>query len=116
MQAHITIQELFPIVLSLEIWGSLLSCKKILFKSDNAAVVAIINKQSAKCSLTMFLVRRLVVAALKFNILFKAQHVSGTSNVVPDRLSRFKFQEARQLAPWLAPNPTQIPEHLLCLN
>lgn len=36
---HISIKELFPIVLLMEIWGTHLSNQKILFFSDNLAVV-----------------------------------------------------------------------------
>jgi hypothetical protein len=45
---QIAIKELFPIVLSLEIWGDHLKNGKIMFYSDNMAVVEIINKQTCK--------------------------------------------------------------------
>ena len=57
---NITILELFPIVLEIEIWGSLMRDKCIVFFSDNQAVVEIINKQTFKdlqswsCSGTLF--------------------------------------------------------------
>lgn len=69
---HITIKELFTIVLALEIWGKKLKNYKILFFSDNMAVVEIINKQSSKDKIIMRLVWRLVIAALTHNIIFKA--------------------------------------------
>lgn len=90
---HISIKELFPIVLLMEIWGTHLSNQKILFFSDNLAVVQVVNKQSCKDKTLMKLVRRLVVAAMKNNILFKAKHIPGKQNVLADYLSRFKFQE-----------------------
>lgn len=48
--SFITTKELLPIhiVLALEIWGKKLKNHKILFFSDNIAVVEIINKQSSK--------------------------------------------------------------------
>lgn len=113
---HITFKELFPIVLSLEIWGHFLSNSKVIFNSDNLAVVHIINKQTSTESYIMPLVRRLVVAALTHNILFKAQHIPGFTNVVADRLSRFQFQEARTVAPWLDQRQTEIPQQLLLVN
>lgn len=113
---HITIKELFPIVLTLEIWGPFLANSKVIFKSDNMSVVHIINKQSSPDRSIMILVRRLVVAALQFNILFRAQHIPGVHNVVADRLSRFQFQEARSYAPWLDLVATSIPTHLLQLT
>ncbi|XP_071087974.1 uncharacterized protein [Haliotis cracherodii] len=43
-----TFLELFPIVCAIQLWGTQLMNKKILFYCDNQAVVAIINKQSTK--------------------------------------------------------------------
>lgn len=109
----ITTKELYPIVLGLEIWGHMLRNHRVLFKTDNAAVAAIINKQSCREHVTMALVRRLVLVSLKFNIMFKAVHIPGSTNIIPDKLSRFLFQEAHSLAPWLAKEPTSIPPNLL---
>ena len=112
-EIHITPKELFPIVLALEIWGKTIANQKVLFKTDNMAVAEIINKQSCKDSFTMKLVRRLVIAALQHNILFRAVHIAGYTNLIPDHLSRSKFQEALQLAPWLNRTPTPIPHDLI---
>lgn len=63
---QIAVKELFPIVLALEIWGSEMANRKILFMSDNMAVVEVINKQStcSKEKCLMHLLRRLVLACL----------------------------------------------------
>ena len=110
---NITLLELYPIMLALEFWGSRLANHAVLFLCDNEAVVHIINKQSSKEPNIMVLVRRLVLSALKFNILFKAKHIPGKHNNIADRLSRFQVNEARCLAPWLAKNPVVPPHHLL---
>jgi hypothetical protein len=39
------------------------------------AVVEIINKQTCKDKILMRLVRRLVIAALTYNIVFRAKHI-----------------------------------------
>lgn len=109
---QIAIKEFFPIVLSLEIWGDHLKNGKIMFYSDNMAVVEIINKQTCKDKVLMRLVRRLVIAALTYNIVFRAKHIKGKTNVIADHLSRSQFQKARAFAPWLAPQQTAIPDHL----
>lgn len=57
-------KELFPIVFDLEIWGSDMTNRKILFMSDNMAVVEVINKQSSKEKCLMHLLRRLVLVCL----------------------------------------------------
>lgn len=110
---HITTKEMFPIIIILELWGSCFANRKVLFFTDNAAVADIINKQTCKEERTMELVRRLVLASLTHNVLFRARHISGASNVVADHLSRFSFQTARQIAPFLDAQPTAIPSCLM---
>ena len=43
---HITVKELFPIVVALETWGHLIANRCIEFYTDNEAVSVVINKQS----------------------------------------------------------------------
>lgn len=47
-KCQIAIKELFPIVVALELWGTVLENKKILFMTDNMAIVHAINKQTCK--------------------------------------------------------------------
>ena len=108
----ITRLELFPIMLLVDIWGNLLANHCVLFFTDNEALVSIINKQSCKCPKVMKLLRHFVVQCMRYNILFRAKHVKGKHNVIADKLSRFKFQEAKRWAPWLESQGTTIPEHL----
>ncbi len=86
---HITFKELFPITIALEIWGNALQNRCLIIHTDNIAVVQIVNKQTSKEPNVMHLVRRLVLACMKFNILIKSVHVPGKLNVLPDLLSRF---------------------------
>lgn len=102
--------ELFPIMISLRIWAHRWENKKILFMSDNMAVVAIINKQTSKDKNIMSMVRVMVSICLKHNIMFASQHVPGKLNVLADRLSRLQLQEFRQLAPEADPCPTRVPD------
>ena len=44
----ITVLELFPILMSLYIWGNDLRSKKVMFRTDNMAVVHIINTMTSK--------------------------------------------------------------------
>lgn len=114
LQHHqIALKELFPITLALEIWGQHMKNSKILFLTDNQAIVEVLNKKSCKDVLLMRLVRRLVIASLKFNILFRAKHIFGKSNILADQLSRFQFQKARVTAPWLSKQQTEVPVSLL---
>ena len=45
---HITFKELFPIVLSVEVWGPLLRNKCIVLHTDSMAVVHVLNSQTSK--------------------------------------------------------------------
>ena len=54
---NIAFLELFPIVLSLHIWGPLMANRCVVFYTDNAAIVDIINQQTSKHPLVMILVR-----------------------------------------------------------
>lgn len=65
--------------------------QKILFFTDNEALVHIINKQSCRDKNLMFLVRRLVLVCLERNICFKAKHIPGVHNVLAYALSRLKL-------------------------
>ena len=105
----ITFKELFPIVVAVETWGESLANSSILFYSDNMAVVNIINKISSKDIPVMHLVRRLVLACLRFNILFKAEHIPGKLNILPDLLSRLQVEKFRALAPHMDQYPESIP-------
>ena len=107
---------MFPIVLAFEIWGIQLSQNCIILHSDNAAVVHIINKQTCKVPVIMGLVPRLVLACMKYNILFKAEQILGKYNVLLDLLSRLQVERFHLLAPHMDSDQTFIPEHLLAMD
>ena len=109
---HITIMELYPIVLAVELWSSRLANSAIMFHCDNSAVCQIVNAHTSKDPTIMILVRRLVVSAMKYNIIFHAVHVPGLLNPLADALSRQDLVRARKLAPSLAPAATPVPSFL----
>ena len=73
--------------------------KRILFFTDNKALVHVSNKQSCQDKNLMFLVRGLVVVCLENNTYFKAKHIPGVHNILADALSQLKLQTFKQLAP-----------------
>ena len=110
---HIAFLEFYPIVLSVCLWGQEMQNRRILFFTDNAALVSVINKQSCRDKSLMFFVRKLVLTCLKNNILFKAKHVPGIHNTLADSLSRLQVPVFKRLAPdSMNPHPTVIPQHL----
>jgi hypothetical protein len=56
----------------------------------------------------MFLVRTLVLLALKFNILFSAKHLPGKVNIYSDALSRLQVSKFQTLMPQADLQPTRI--------
>ena len=63
----------------------------------------------------MRLVRRFVVAYMKYTILLKAVHIQGHTNVLADLLSRFRFQELRKRAPFMHDHPTTVDPKFLVI-
>lgn len=109
----ITLLELYPIIAALAAWGPQLANKRINFRTDNMAVVHIINSCTSKDRRIMTLVRRFVLLSMSFNIHFKASHVSGTLNYLADSLSRQQVSTFHQMAPWAQPHPTPLPPSIL---
>lgn len=108
--------EFYPIIIALELWGSLWSNHSILFFTDNEALVSVINKQTSRDNQVMKMVRHMVLCCLKFNILFKSKHIPGKRNVLADCLSRLQVQHFKKLAPQVNKLPTTVPTKFLPEN
>lgn len=106
---NITVKELYPIVLSVELWGHEMSNRSLCFNCDNDALVHVLNKHTSTEPNVMFLVRKLVLLALKFNIVCKAQHLPGKSNILSDALSRLQISKFKSLMPNADPIPAEVP-------
>lgn len=108
----IAYKELFPIVIAAFIWGPQWSRQHILFRSDNEAVVHILTTRTSRTVDLMFLLRKLLLAPARFNLMFTEQDVPGVHNSIADVLSRFHWQEFRRLAPEAQQNPVSVPVQL----
>ena len=80
----ITFLELFPIVSVIMTWGSRLMNKRVIFNSENAAAVHILNIETSKSPEVMVLIRKLVLETLKHNTVTKGHSVEGKCNSVAD--------------------------------
>lgn len=112
-----TYLELVPIALAIYLWGDQFSNKKILFYSDNAAVVSILNNRSSKSERVMSLLRPIVYFTLTLNFQFKAKHIFSVNNGIADAISRQQVKRFRQLAPSADLYPCAVPQefwNLLC--
>lgn len=112
LKYHISVREFFPNVLAMEIWGEGLSNTSVVLHSDNSVVVHVINTNSSKDPHLMKLMRRLMLALLKYNISFFAEHIPGLYNVAPDLLYRLQIQRFRELFPDMEARRTSVPQTL----
>ena len=82
---NIAVKELYPIIVDLEVGrGVHMANSCICIQCDNEALVYVLNKQSSKESQIMFMNRKLVLLALQYNILFKAEHIPRKKNYLSD--------------------------------
>ena len=110
--ADITVLELFPVLVSLVVWGSCLRNKKILFHCDNQSVVHILNTMTSKSDKIMVLVRALTLQCLQHNMVIRGVHIEGRTNILTDSLSRLQVQKFLRLAPNAEEHPDVVPSHL----
>ena len=100
---------MIPIALSIYLWGNQWHGKKILFHSDNQAVVKNLNHASSKSPRVMTLVRHIVYWSLLGNFHAKAVFIPGFRNLYADLISRGNFQKFKELVPSADIHPTVVP-------
>ena len=115
-QFNIAVLEFYPIVAALKVWGQALCDKRVLFITDNQAIVAVINNQTTKDKKLLFLLRILVLQCLRLNIEFSALYIPSQQNAAADALSRAKNTEFFQVCPDANPLPSQVPRPFLPEN
>lgn len=109
---HITILELYPVYIMISMFGPNIQNSNIIYYCDNIAVCHIVNKLSSKHKFIMKIVRSLVLKLVKFNIYLKCRHISGVSNFVCDKISRFQQTPAILEAAGMNLTATPIPQNL----
>ena len=110
---HIMVKELVPIVISVAIWGTQLSRKRILIQCDNMGVVAAVTKRSSKEPLAMHLLRCLWFFTAHFDISLTIEHIPGVLNEAADHLSRNNLIAFRIVSPQARLLPTLVPQELV---
>lgn len=109
LMSNMSLLELIPIVMAMFLWVAQFANKKILFHTDNLALVSIINKRTSKEKVIMKLIRPFVLLTMLHNVQFKAIHIEGIKNEIADSLSRFQMARFRRLAPSADNNPVPVP-------
>ncbi|KAM8945646.1 uncharacterized protein RCH25_048954 [Pelodytes ibericus] len=108
--------ELFPILVAVVLWGSVLRDKKVVFHCDNMGVVMAINNLTASSPPVIRLLRKLVLLCLKYNISCRAEHITGVVNVMADALSRLQWDVFRAVAPGADAEGFRCPQELWSLG
>lgn len=96
--------SLFPIIVSLELWGDFFANKRLLFSTDNKGVAFAVNSLSY--------LRHLVFLCLKWNIWIKAKYISGKTIIIADALSSLQMDRFFELLPEAELVGTPCPSHL----
>lgn len=109
---NMTVLELFPVIVAIQIWKMQFSNSKILFYIDNMSVVNVVNTVTSRSLRVIKLVRKLVLTCLEFNILIKAKHIPSKSNSIADAISRSQWGKFRLMAPTADPLPTPLPRNI----
>ena len=109
VKVSIAVKELLPIVLAAAVWGRRWRHGRVLFRSDNQAMVAALFSRTTRDGALMHLLRCLFF--LEFD--HRVEHVAGVTNTAADALSRDRLPTFRSLVPQAELNPTAIPEPLL---
>lgn len=112
-QLNIAILELYPVFLLVTLFAEKLRNSKIVFHSDNQAVVAVLNSQTSKCSKMMAIIRKLVLCLLLNHINLRAKHIPGCNNIICDFLSRQQATESFLRRSGMSSTSVRVPVHLL---
>ena len=105
-------KELAPIVMAVILWGPYWADKSVLCLCDNTAVVAALNKRTARDPTLAGLLRTLAFAAATLDITIRAQHLPGVQNTSADALSRNNLPVFFSLNPQASPVPAIVPPEL----
>ena len=95
----ISVKEMVPIVLAAAIWGDSWQGTRVCFLSDNAAVVAVLERRSAQHPHLLHLLRCLYFYAAHYQFAYTALHLPGVSNTAADALSRDNMTLFNSLVP-----------------
>ena len=96
-------------LLATAVWEPSWVNQRVLCKSDNMAVVAILNTGSAKDSLLMHLLCCLFFYAAHYHFSLSATHLPDRENFGTDALSHNKHIQFLSTYPQALPTPTAIP-------
>jgi hypothetical protein len=110
---NIAVLELVPLVLAAHMWGRRWQRQRVLFETDNMAVVHCASSWLPRDDHLTKLFRILATKAIEFNFDLKVVHLPGVDNVDADDLSRGKIEAFRTRNPDAHSSPTEVPLRLV---
>ena len=93
---NIALLEILAIMVALKIWGDKFTGQYFWIHVDNEAVASVLNTGASRNTELQNVLREIALLAARHQFVIKARYISGISNRVPDWLSRWGQQEARQ--------------------
>ena len=109
---HISVLELFAIVVAVFTWGDQWQNKQILFHTDNESIVHVWQSGTSSNRNIMTLVRQLFFFCAQRNINILMQHLPGSTNILADPLSRLQVDVFRRRFPEADVHPAQVPAEI----
>ena len=107
-QPPIAFYEMMPVYLACIVWGVNWQKKRLLFHSDNLAVVYAWKKKSSAHNGMMELMRQIHFVAAKNNFDIQITHIAGVDNSIADAISRCDLERFRLLKPTAKPQPEVV--------
>lgn len=112
-QLNIAFLELYPIYAAIKLWEDHFSGHTVVVKTDNHALVSVINKLHAKNSMLNQLTKKLALLCMTSDIHLIAHHLAGNLNTKADMLSRGQISDFRKKFPQMNSQPTLLAPSLL---
>ena len=110
---NIATMELLPILIASAMWGPRWRAHHILCQCDNQAVVAVLNKGSAKDLELAHILRCIFFYAAHYGFSLSASHVPGQHNRAADAQSRDSVDVFLSILPQAQPTPDPIPSEVV---
>ena len=109
---NIAFLELYPIFAAVSVWKHVFIGKTVRVKTDNIAIVSVINKMYAKEPLINQLVKKLAMLCMSSDIYLLGHHIRGDLNIKADMLSRGHITEFTTRFPSMDLRPTALPANI----
>ena len=87
---------MWAVMVGLKIWANQLGGKYFWIHVDNEAVAPVLNTGRSRDPELQDALREIALIAAKHEFVLKARHIPGVDNRIPDWLSRWDENQARQ--------------------